>query len=193
MNMPNYLWGEAVRHATYIINRVGTRSLVNQTPYEAFKKKKPNLEHLRVFGCICYAKIEGPHLRKLDDRSKMLVNLGTEPGSKAYRLLDPTNRKIMVSRDVRFDENRGWNWNNSDSQDRDISGTFTLTFGEFGNNGINESENIETVEEDGEENENSEEEGNEQEENDAEETQPLPTLRRSTRQTGNQATWMIMF
>jgi len=105
MKMPNYLWGEAVRHSTYIINRVGTRSLQNQTPYEVFKQRKPNVEHLRVFGCIGYAKIEGPHLRKLDDRSKMLVYLGTEPGSKAYRLLDPTNRKIIVSRDVYFDEN----------------------------------------------------------------------------------------
>lgn len=27
MSMPNYLWGEAVRHSTYLINRVGTRAL----------------------------------------------------------------------------------------------------------------------------------------------------------------------
>lgn len=36
MSVPNYLWGEAVRHATYLINRVSTRTLLNQTPYEAF-------------------------------------------------------------------------------------------------------------------------------------------------------------
>ena len=57
MNIPNYLRGEAVRHATYLINRVGTRSLENQTPYEALKKRKPNVEHLRVFGCVSYAKV----------------------------------------------------------------------------------------------------------------------------------------
>ena len=114
MNIPNYLWGEAVRHATYLINRVGTRSLENQTPYEALKKRKPNVEHLRVFGCVSYAKVEAPHLRKLDDRSRILVYLGTEPGSKAYRLLDPTARKIIVSRDVAFDESKSWKWNDSD-------------------------------------------------------------------------------
>lgn len=50
MRVPNYLWGEAVRHATYLINRVATRTLENKTPYEAFKGKKPNILHLRVFG-----------------------------------------------------------------------------------------------------------------------------------------------
>ncbi|KAG7599586.1 Reverse transcriptase RNA-dependent DNA polymerase [Arabidopsis suecica] len=42
-----------------------------------------------------YAKTDGAHLKKLDDRSKALVHLGTEPGAKAYRLLDPTNRKKL--------------------------------------------------------------------------------------------------
>jgi len=57
MKMPNYLWGEAVRHATYVINRVATRVLTNQTPYEAYKGRKPNVEHIRVFGCVGYARI----------------------------------------------------------------------------------------------------------------------------------------
>lgn len=39
MSVPNYLWGEAVRHSTYLINRVATRVLVSQTPYQAFKKR----------------------------------------------------------------------------------------------------------------------------------------------------------
>lgn len=107
MSVPNYLWGEAVRHATYLINRVATRTLLKQTPYEVFKSKKPNVAHLRIFGCIGYAKAEAAHLKKLDDRSRMLVHLGTEPGSKAYRLLDPSKRKIVVSRDLVFDENKG--------------------------------------------------------------------------------------
>ena len=34
MKVPKYLWGEAVRHSTYIINRVPTRALDNITPYE---------------------------------------------------------------------------------------------------------------------------------------------------------------
>lgn len=53
MGVPNYLWGEAVRNATYLINRVATRSLQGLTPYEALRSKKPNIGHLKVFGCVC--------------------------------------------------------------------------------------------------------------------------------------------
>ena len=114
MEVPNWFWGEAVRHATYLINRLATRTLVLQTPYECFKGRKPDISHLRVFGCVGYVKINKPHLRKLDDRSQTLVHLAVEPGSKAYRLLDPTIRRITVSRDVVFDEDQSWKWSESE-------------------------------------------------------------------------------
>nr|GEX00098.1 ribonuclease H-like domain, reverse transcriptase, RNA-dependent DNA polymerase [Tanacetum cinerariifolium] len=57
-NMPQIFWAEAVRHAIYILNSVPTKALKDITPYEAIKKRKPNLENLKVFGCIAYAKIE---------------------------------------------------------------------------------------------------------------------------------------
>lgn len=137
MDLPNYLWGEAIRHFTYIINRVATRVLVLQTPYEAYKGRKPNIEHIRIFGCIAHTKVDTPHLRKLDDRSRMLVHLGTEPGSKAYRLLNPINRKVAVSRDVIFDENKRWDWKRCDKED---TGMFSVEIGEYGNHGIDEGE-----------------------------------------------------
>ena len=106
------LWGEAVRHATYLLNRVATRSLLGKTPYEALRHKKPNIAHLKVFGCVCYARTETAARKKLDDRSRILVHLGTEPGSKAYKLFDPSNRKIVVSHDVYFEEEKQRSWNN---------------------------------------------------------------------------------
>ncbi|CAA7038223.1 unnamed protein product [Microthlaspi erraticum] len=111
MHVPNYLWGEA--------------------------RKEANSHHIRIFGCIGYAKVEKPQLKKLDDRSRVLVHLGTEPGSKAYRLLEPQGRKIIVSRDVVFDESKGWNWSHSNSAQGDNK-EFKVIFGEFGNRGIQE-------------------------------------------------------
>ena len=64
MKIPNYLWGEAIRHAIYIINRVATKVLIHQTPYEIYKGRKPNFKHLRVFGCIGYAKADTPNTKK---------------------------------------------------------------------------------------------------------------------------------
>nr|GFB42309.1 zinc finger, CCHC-type [Tanacetum cinerariifolium] len=66
---PQQNGAEAIRHAIYILNSVPTKALEDITPYEAIKRRKPNLENLRVFGCIAYAKVPSQHLTKLDDRS----------------------------------------------------------------------------------------------------------------------------
>nr|GEX60055.1 ribonuclease H-like domain, reverse transcriptase, RNA-dependent DNA polymerase [Tanacetum cinerariifolium] len=109
-NMPQNFWAEAVRHAIYILNSVPTKALEDIIPYEAIKRRKPNLENLRVFGCIAYAKVPLQHLTKLDDRSTKMVYLGNEQGSKAYRLFDPTTQRVCVSRDVKFKKDEAWDW-----------------------------------------------------------------------------------
>ncbi|XP_076923970.1 uncharacterized protein LOC143586277 [Bidens hawaiensis] len=109
-NMRQIFWAEAVRHAVNILNRTPNRTLVNSTPFEALKGDKMNLKHLKVFGCKAYAKVLLPHLRKLDDRSNEMVYLGSESGSKAYRLFDPRTNRFCISRDVHFKEKEFWNW-----------------------------------------------------------------------------------
>ncbi|GKC03753.1 ribonuclease H-like domain, reverse transcriptase, RNA-dependent DNA polymerase [Tanacetum coccineum] len=103
----------------YILNSVPTKALEDITPYEAIKQRKPNLENLRVFGCIAYAKVPSQHLTKLDDRSIKMVYLGNEQGSKAYRLFDPTTQRVCVSRDVKFKENETWDWKDYISEHTD--------------------------------------------------------------------------
>jgi len=53
--------------------------------------------HLRVFGCLCFAK-ELNQVRKLDDRSRPGVFLGYAEGAKAYCVYDPMSRRVLVSR-----------------------------------------------------------------------------------------------
>ena len=69
--------GKAVRHSTYLINQIVTKTLEGKTPYEVLRSKTPDVAHLKVFGCVCYAKTDAVGRRKLDDRSKILVHLGT--------------------------------------------------------------------------------------------------------------------
>ncbi|KAG6470511.1 hypothetical protein ZIOFF_071584 [Zingiber officinale] len=83
-HMPARFWGEAVRHAVYLLNRLPTKALGERTPFEAWMGRKPHLAHLKVFGCIAYAKNTTPHLKKLDDRSSPMVYLGVEEGCKAH-------------------------------------------------------------------------------------------------------------
>lgn len=75
----------------YILNRVFTRALTCVTPYEAWTKRKPSLEHLRIFGCLAYMKAPTTNIKKLDDRGKVILNIGTEPSTKSYMLFDPTS------------------------------------------------------------------------------------------------------
>ena len=110
MDLPQSFWGEAVRHSVYILNRLPTKFLKNQTPYEALEGRKPNLDHLRVFGCVGHVKVPSNQVGKLDDRSVPMVYLGTEPGTKAYRMYNPEERRLVISRDVKFDEARKWDW-----------------------------------------------------------------------------------
>ncbi|GJR68716.1 zinc finger, CCHC-type containing protein [Tanacetum coccineum] len=110
MNLPDSLWAEAVRHAVYLLNRLPTKAVKDITPYEGLKKRKPNLEYLKIFGCLAFVKKVGGHLTKLEDRSIPMVHLGKEPGSKAYKLYNPKSKKVVVARDVSFDESKSWTW-----------------------------------------------------------------------------------
>ncbi|XP_066341937.1 uncharacterized protein [Miscanthus floridulus] len=108
--VPSKFWGEAVKTVVYILNRSPTKSLNQKTPFEAWFGRKPSVRHLRTFGCVAYAKRNGPGVTKLADRSIPGVFLGYEPGTKGYRVFDPINEKLMLSRDVVFDEKMPWNW-----------------------------------------------------------------------------------
>ncbi|KAD3336075.1 hypothetical protein E3N88_31594 [Mikania micrantha] len=111
MKMPDYLWGEAVRHSVYLLNRITTKALKDMTPYQDWKGRKPNLGHLKVFSSVAHVKVPSHKVTKLDDRSVMMVYLGVEEGSKAHRFLNPKDKKIVVSRDAVFDEGKNWDWN----------------------------------------------------------------------------------
>nr|GEU68375.1 copia-type polyprotein [Tanacetum cinerariifolium] len=47
---------------------------------------------------------------KLDEKSKVHVFLGVSKESKAHRFVDPLTNKIVISYDVKFNENKGWEW-----------------------------------------------------------------------------------
>ncbi|XP_074283722.1 uncharacterized protein LOC141608081 [Silene latifolia] len=69
-SLPNDLWGEAVSTAVYILNISPSRAIQDRIPYEIWKGRRPNVEHLRVFGCIAYSLV---NLRsKLDEKSDQI-------------------------------------------------------------------------------------------------------------------------
>ncbi|EOY19823.1 Uncharacterized protein TCM_045180 [Theobroma cacao] len=110
-NLPKTLWAEAMNTANYLLNLCSTKALVSKTPYEAWYGLKPFVDHLKIFGCICYAKIPDAKRTKLDEKSVIVIHLGYSEVSKGYRLLNVMTMKFFVSRDIVFDESMKWNWN----------------------------------------------------------------------------------
>jgi hypothetical protein len=49
-NISMFLWGEAAMTIVYVHNRSPHHILNNMTPKEAFSRKKPSFENLRIFG-----------------------------------------------------------------------------------------------------------------------------------------------
>ena len=51
---PQIFQAEVLPTAVYLRNRSPTTAVDDSTPYEALTGVKPNVEHLRVFGCTTY-------------------------------------------------------------------------------------------------------------------------------------------
>jgi hypothetical protein len=71
---------------------------------EAFSGKKPNVEHLRIFGCPVYIHIPKDKKKKLEPSGKKGIFVGYSESSKAYIIYIPEQHKIEVIRNVTFNE-----------------------------------------------------------------------------------------
>lgn len=96
------VWAEAVNTANYIRNRCPTTALNGLIPFTLWKGKKPTMVYMNVFGSKAYYKEKGKPKGKFESRSQLGIFVGYDTQSKAYRIHDPTTRKIIVSRDVKF-------------------------------------------------------------------------------------------
>ena len=106
-------WAEAVNTAVYLLNRCPTKSLKKVTPFEAYTGRKPGIAHLKIFGSPCHVLIPSALRHKLEENSHKCIFVGYGLCEKGYRLFDPSTRKVILSRDVQFDENGSWKWENA--------------------------------------------------------------------------------
>lgn len=106
-NIPKEFWGEAIYCATYVVSRSLTGSLPDVTPAEKWFRSKPNVKNLRVFGCLAYSHIPKEVCGgKLDSKAEKCIMLGY--ASTGYRLWNIEKQKVIISKDVQFDENKFW-------------------------------------------------------------------------------------
>jgi transposase InsO family protein len=102
-DLPYSLWGEAIETAAYLRNRSPT-SKRPLTPFELFTGMKPDLSHLRVWGCNAWAKLLVSREGKFAPVATPCRLVGYCLNSKAYRVYLPDSEQVMDHRDVLFDE-----------------------------------------------------------------------------------------
>jgi len=66
------------------------------------------VDHFRVFGCIAYSHIPKENREKRDGKGEKCIFIGYSNESKGYCLYNPETKKMIVSRDVIFDEALKW-------------------------------------------------------------------------------------
>ena len=75
-NLPKRFWAEAVNTSVYFLNRLSTKALNSKTPYEVWFGVKPTMEHLTIFGSICYMHISEIKRDKLDKKAEIGILVG---------------------------------------------------------------------------------------------------------------------
>ena len=112
-NMSKEFWAEAVQCAIYVQNRCPHSKLGDLTPQEAWSGQKPIVPHFKVFGSVAYAHVLDQRRTNMEDKSPKYILIGYDEKTKGYRHFDPINKNVIVSRDVRVNEERKWDWKNS--------------------------------------------------------------------------------
>ena len=96
--------GNVVACVVYLLNKFPIRRIDNFAPEEVWTLQKPIVDHLKFFESVAFAKILKEKRTKLEDKSQKCILLCYPENLIGYKLYNPITNKVMMSRDVEFDE-----------------------------------------------------------------------------------------
>ncbi|MCO5587777.1 hypothetical protein L7F22_041729 [Adiantum nelumboides] len=120
-NMPPCYWAEATTAAIYTMNRTPTAAVHDMTLEEKFTRKKPNVSHCKVFGCIAHVHVLDELRMKLDPKAEKIIFIGYYVEQKSYKFYNPVTCYVRVSRDVVFEEMATWYADVKDDIEADVN------------------------------------------------------------------------
>ena len=104
--LSNGFWIYAVKAKIHTYNITPIKCADYKTPKELWSGQKPDISHLRVFRCLAWVHILKKRRHKLQPKSRAMIFIGYEPGSKGYQFWDTAHQHFKISRDVKFKETR---------------------------------------------------------------------------------------
>ena len=108
-NLHTSFWVEASNTVVYIQNKCPHSVLENTTPEEVFTGIKPDLSHLRIFGCPVYIHIPKEKRTKLEPSGKKGILIGYSETTKGYWVFISSQRAIEINKNVKFEEDIAFN------------------------------------------------------------------------------------
>ena len=96
MDVPKYLWSEAVLTAAYLINRMSSRILGMASPAEMLLGQRDFKVPPKVFGCVCFVRDHRPSVGKLDPQAVKCIFVGYSSTQKGYKCWDPVGKKLFI-------------------------------------------------------------------------------------------------
>lgn len=84
--LPLFLWAEACNTIVYLQNKIPHHALGNVTLDEAFSRKKPNVGHFRIFGCLTYSYVPKENKTKLEPTADKGIFVGYSDTLKSYQI-----------------------------------------------------------------------------------------------------------
>ena len=89
-----------------------------------FTVKVHEIGHFHIFGCLTYSHVPFEKRPKLEATGERGIFVGYNETSKAFRIYLPAQRKIVVRREVKFEEEKAFR-RSLDSEMEDQHGTST--------------------------------------------------------------------
>jgi transposase InsO family protein len=94
MNVPKFMWSEAVMMVTFLINRTPSRVIGMKSPCELIFTENKFPVPPKVLGCACFVRDHRPSVNKLDPRAVKCIFIGYSSGQRGYKCWSPSERRI---------------------------------------------------------------------------------------------------
>ncbi|KAK9078005.1 hypothetical protein SSX86_002062 [Deinandra increscens subsp. villosa] len=112
-NLPVIFWSEELNTACYVQNMILIVKGKYKTPYELWRKRKPNIYFFKPFGCPVTILITNELLPKFAEKAYEGYFVGYSSVSKAYKVYNKRTKIVEETINVSFNEKSP---NNFDSQ-----------------------------------------------------------------------------
>ena len=103
-DMAKHFWAKVINTTCYIQNRISITPILDKTPYELWKNRKPNISYFHPFGCECFMLNTKDNIGKFDYKAQKCLLLGYYECSKGYKIFNTETRSVEESIHVIFND-----------------------------------------------------------------------------------------